>query len=207
LTVVAALIAVDLVMEVPLISAGLYKYWGPQAFSLGGAPVAWAFMNLGCVLSGVALAKLRPLFEGIRVLLATPLVLFCWMAWELGIGWPVYLANSSRVGSGVLYIAAAVTIWSSVLLIVLVGRLAFGQVNALSQMSAVEPRADATPRHERRAGVATTDAMTFGLVRRCLRGVSRIVWNEALLVAQIYAAPYRPEGLPHRENHLGATDV
>jgi hypothetical protein len=131
LTAVAALIAVDLVMEVPLVNAGLYKYWGPQAFSLGGAPVAWAFMNLGCVLSGVALAKLRPLFEGIRALLVTPLVLFCWMAWELGIGWPVYLANSSHVGSIVLYVAAAATMASSALLIGLVGRLAFGEVNVL----------------------------------------------------------------------------
>lgn len=145
---IGALIAIDFAMEIPLISIGkLYEYWGMQAFALGGAPAAWAFMNLGCVLSGVAIAKMRPLFQGAGALLIVPLVFFCWTAWEMGIGGPVYLANASTESKLLVYLAAATTIAFSSLSIYAVGRLAFGGETDPGTNEARAPFVTAARRH------------------------------------------------------------
>ncbi|MDT5264898.1 MAG: hypothetical protein QOI90_1524 [Mycobacterium sp.] len=62
---VGATISLNLLFEIPLTHARLYVYFGEQAFAPTGFPASWAFMNLGAILSGLALAKAPQVFRGI----------------------------------------------------------------------------------------------------------------------------------------------
>jgi hypothetical protein len=122
---VGATIALNLLFEIPLTHARLYVYFGEQAFSPTGFPAAWAFMNLGGVLSGLALAKAPQVFSGVGSVLITPLVTMSFVAWEMGVGWPVYVVNSSTTAAGPVYLAASAAISTSIALIYIIGRIAF----------------------------------------------------------------------------------
>ena len=122
---VAATIALNLLFEIPLTHARLYVYFGEQAFSPTGFPAAWAFMNLGGILSGLALAKAPQVFSGAGAVLIAPLVTMCFVAWEMGVGWPVYVVNSSTTAAGPVYLAASAAISTSIALIYIIGRATF----------------------------------------------------------------------------------
>jgi hypothetical protein len=122
---VAATIALNLLFEIPLTHARLYVYFDEQAFSPTGFPAAWAFMNLGGILSGLALAKAPQVFSSVGALLIAPLVTMCFVAWEMGVGWPVYVVNSSTTAAVPVYLAAGAAISTSIALICIIGRVAF----------------------------------------------------------------------------------
>jgi hypothetical protein len=64
-------------------------------------------------------------FRGAGVILIAPLVTACFAAWEMGVGWPVYVTNSSGAGTVLVHLAAIVAIATSVTLVRVLGRIAF----------------------------------------------------------------------------------
>jgi hypothetical protein len=76
------------------------------------------------------LAKAPQLFRGAGVLLIAPLVTACFAAWEMGIGWPVYVANASNAGLAWTYVGAVAAIGSSILAVRALARVAFADTLA-----------------------------------------------------------------------------
>jgi hypothetical protein len=140
-----ATVALNLLFEIPLTHAHLYVYFGDQAFAPSDFPASWAFMNLGGVLSGLALAKAPRLFRGAGVLLIPPLVTACFAAWEMGIGWPVYVANASDAGLAWTYVGAVAAIGSSILAVRALARVAFNDTGPHRPSHQVPQRAAGDP--------------------------------------------------------------
>jgi NADH:ubiquinone oxidoreductase subunit 5 (subunit L)/multisubunit Na+/H+ antiporter MnhA subunit len=106
-------------------------------------------MNLGGVLSGLALAKAPQVFRGAGAMLIAPLVTAGFAAWEMGVGWPVYVTNSSHADMILVNIGAIAAITTSVVLVRTLGRIAFPepttQPNIASQaQTSIQPPAAAT---------------------------------------------------------------
>ena len=68
LAAVGVIFAANLLIEVPVIAAGMYAYYGEQPFKVGVFPLYWLFINAAGV-AGVAVVLLRfgGLFRGARL--------------------------------------------------------------------------------------------------------------------------------------------
>jgi hypothetical protein len=107
---IAALITVNLAIEIPATRLGLYDYYGSQPFNLTGFPLYWAFTNLGGILAGAILAGCRDWFRGLRLLAVPFLMVSCFIGWELFTGWPVFAALNTDAGFPLTYPAGVVSI-------------------------------------------------------------------------------------------------
>jgi hypothetical protein len=108
----------NLLIEIPLIQADVYQYYGEQPFRIAEFPIWWVFTNFGEVLAAALLYWLVTRYGMRAVLAAIVLVPSAFGAWELWAGWPIYAAlnfeASMPVKQGAALVAAAisvVTLW------------------------------------------------------------------------------------------------
>ena len=101
------------VIEVPVLQAGVYTYYGNQPFNLGGFPLWWMFVNTGGALTaGMILwhfrsvLRTRPGLIGAVPLLTGPV----YLAWSVAVGLPLHSALNSAAPMSVTTIAGLVTI-------------------------------------------------------------------------------------------------
>jgi hypothetical protein len=102
-------VVVNALIEIPLINADVYQYYGDQPFRLLGFPLWWVFTNFGELLGAVALLLLITRFGAKAAPAAIFLVPAAFGAWELWTGWPVYAALNFDVNTIVKHVAVLVT--------------------------------------------------------------------------------------------------
>lgn len=75
----------NVILEIPMLRSGLYVYYGPQVFTVGGFPVVWLVINgLGSLLGAVVAVRLAWFFTGVRQLLLVLVPFATYMAsWVL----------------------------------------------------------------------------------------------------------------------------
>jgi hypothetical protein len=108
-TVAAWQVTANGVIEIPLINAKVYQYYGDQPFRLLGFPLWWVFTNFGELFGAVLLFLLIKRFGSKAAVSAIFIVPAAFGAWELWTGWPVYAALNFDTPSAVKYLAALVS--------------------------------------------------------------------------------------------------
>jgi hypothetical protein len=107
---IGAFWVVNLAVELPLLQAGLYTYYGYRTppMSVGGLPLFWLVVNCGSPLAGACLLRGMPqLVAGWRVVRAVLLPMTAYGAFALASGWPVFSAAHAPHLPGVVDWAAA----------------------------------------------------------------------------------------------------
>jgi hypothetical protein len=102
-------IVVKAVIEIPLINAHVYQYYGNQPFRLLGFPLWWVFTNFGELFGAVVLFLLMKRFGNKAATAAIFIVPAAFGAWELWTGWPIYAALNFDANSLLKHFAALVT--------------------------------------------------------------------------------------------------
>jgi hypothetical protein len=104
--------AVNLAIEIPLLSTGVYTYYGAnQPLSVGGFPLYWLVLNAtGPLVAATIIHRLRGFFTGARVLLVIPLLPMCYAAVMNAAGFPIFNALHSAAPRWLVEIAGLVTI-------------------------------------------------------------------------------------------------
>ncbi|WP_238304811.1 MULTISPECIES: hypothetical protein [Mycobacterium] len=102
-------VIVNGLIEIPLINAKVYQYYGDQPFRLFGFPLWWVFTNFGELLGAVVLYLLIKRFGNKAAAAAIFIVPAAFGAWELWAGWPVYAALNFDTSSAVKHFAALVS--------------------------------------------------------------------------------------------------
>jgi hypothetical protein len=107
---VAVIFASNLLIELPVLAAGMYAYYGDQPFKVGGFPLYWLFIN-GAGVAGVAVVLLRfgHLFRGARLGWALLLPPASQVAAYL-IGMPVFSMYNSGAAAPWTWLGAVATI-------------------------------------------------------------------------------------------------
>lgn len=102
--------AANAIIEVPVLSTGLYIYHGDHAYTIGGFPAMWLVINgTGAILSSLVILSVPELFRGTRSLLVIPLIP-CSQLMALPIGLPYLYTLNTDSSLGVKYIGATATI-------------------------------------------------------------------------------------------------
>jgi hypothetical protein len=102
---------VDVLVEIPILSSGLYVYYGDPPMDVLGLPLYWLFMNIaGPLETAVILLLAGSYLRGWRVLLVAALPVSLDAAGSSIVGWPVFSALHAQAGAGVRYLAAVVTV-------------------------------------------------------------------------------------------------
>jgi hypothetical protein len=140
----------DLLLEVPFLAAGLYKYYGDEPFPIGGFPLHWAAINgLVPVISGMLMYAFVERWPGGRRgaawrVAATPPLAGALLMIPI---FPVAAALNAEVPSAVRWLAAAVTMTISLLGLRLLARLAEREIaipgrerGLLSLLAGIPPR-------------------------------------------------------------------
>lgn len=75
----------NVLLELPMLRSGLYVYYGPQVFTIGGFPVVWLVINgLGSLFGAVVIVRLSWFFTGARQLVLVLVPFATYMAsWVL----------------------------------------------------------------------------------------------------------------------------
>ena len=106
--------AFNALIEMPVLSADVYTYYGNQPFNLGGFPLWWMFVNTGGALSagfliwrfGLPLIQRRP-----ALLAAVPLVTGpTYLAWSAIVGLPLHTTLNTGASLAMTTVAGAVTV-------------------------------------------------------------------------------------------------
>ncbi len=132
---IAILFVVDMAVELPLIGAGLYKYYGFRTppFDVGGLPMYWLFMNAGAPLLGACTLAAAPrVFAGVHVLRALALPMMMFAGFSLATGWPIFTALHMRTLPAWLE-------WGAALLTVAIGATAIHELAGWAQQQAPGP--------------------------------------------------------------------
>jgi hypothetical protein len=114
---IAAFWAVNLAVELPLLQAGLYTYYGYRdpPMSVGGLPLFWLVVNCGSPVAGACLLRAMPRFvAGWKVVRALLIPMTLYGAFSLASAWPVFSAAHVRDAPGVLD-------WGAALLTIAIG--------------------------------------------------------------------------------------
>jgi len=99
----------NILLETPLLVAGLYVYYGYQPFTLLGFPLYWCFINgLAVMLDCAIILRFGHLFTGARVLGYLLIPVFTQLT-AGAIGVPIYPLANAGVTGPVLWLAACVT--------------------------------------------------------------------------------------------------
>jgi hypothetical protein len=117
----------NVLLEIPMLSAGLYVYYGNQPFEIGGFPISWLVINsLGSLFGAVVITRLSWFFTGARQLLLVFVPFATYMAsWVLAM--PHFAITNTDASSGVRTIAAVVSMVLGVLAIDALIRIGTGQ--------------------------------------------------------------------------------
>jgi hypothetical protein len=99
----------NVLLEIPMLSAGLYVYYGDQPFQIGGFPVIWLVINsLGSLFGAVLITRLSWFFTGTRQLLLVFVPFATYMSsWVLTM--PHFLITNTNALSGVRMTAAVIS--------------------------------------------------------------------------------------------------
>ncbi len=100
----------DVACELPLISTGLYSYYGEPPLNIAGLPAYWLFINtLGPLIDVALLLRARHFFSGWRMLLIPLLPMTTDAAGSIASGWPIFSALNTPHASMALKLLAALT--------------------------------------------------------------------------------------------------
>lgn len=108
-------VVVNAIIEIPLINAKVYQYYGEQPFRLMGFPLWWVFTNFGELFGAVVLFLLIKRYGPKASASAILLVPASFGAWELWTGWPIYAALNFDTGTLTKHAAALVSAGVAVL--------------------------------------------------------------------------------------------
>jgi hypothetical protein len=115
----AACWVVNLVIEIPLLSTGVYTYYGDnQPFSIEGFPVYWLVLNAtGPLVAATVVYRFRSAFTGLRVLLVIPVLPMCYAGVMGAAGFPIFNALHSAApqwlveGAGLTTVVLGLSFW------------------------------------------------------------------------------------------------
>jgi hypothetical protein len=116
-------VIVNAIIEMPLINAGVYQYYGEQPFRLLHFPLWWVFTNFGELFGAIVLFVLIKRFGPKAAGLAIFVVPASFGAWELWTGWPIYAALNFDTNTVVRHIAAVMVAAVTVLTLWMIARL------------------------------------------------------------------------------------
>lgn len=104
--------AVNLAIEIPLLTTGVYTYYGAdQPLSVGGFPLYWLVLNAtGPLVAATVIHRLRGFLTGPRLLLVIPLLPMCYAAVMNAAGFPIFNALHSAAPGWLVEVAGLVTI-------------------------------------------------------------------------------------------------
>jgi hypothetical protein len=117
----------NVLLEIPMLGAGLYVYYGNQPFTIGGFPVSWLVINsLGSLFGAVVVVRLSWFFTGARQLLLILVPFATYMAsWVLAM--PYFAITNTDMPTGVLMAAAVLSMALGVIAIDGLIRIGTGQ--------------------------------------------------------------------------------
>jgi hypothetical protein len=102
---------VNAILETPGLWLGVYAYYGDQPFVLFKFPYWWTFCNaLMPITMAVMVWRLRPLLQGMRLLLVAPMGLMAATMTNGAISAPTWVALNSGGGPVVTHLAALVSL-------------------------------------------------------------------------------------------------
>lgn len=93
---VGGFFVVNLAVELPLLDAGLYQYYGYQEppMMVGGLPLYWLFVNAGGPLLSATLLLVAPqFFAGAKRVFAVLVPMTVYSGFSMAVSWPVYTAG------------------------------------------------------------------------------------------------------------------
>jgi len=99
----------NVLLEMPMLKAGLYVYYGDQPFKVGGFPLSWLVINsLGALFGAVVIVRLSWFFTGARLGLLVFVPFATYMAsWVLAM--PYFAITNTDMPAGVRMAAAALS--------------------------------------------------------------------------------------------------
>jgi hypothetical protein len=99
----------NVLLEIPMLGAGLYVYYGDQPFEIGGFPVSWLVINsLGSLFGAVVITRLSWFFTGARQLLLVFVPFATYMSsWVLAM--PHFVITNTDAPTSVRMAAAVVS--------------------------------------------------------------------------------------------------
>jgi len=108
---VGVLAVVDVAVEIPILTSGIYSYYGDAPLQVGGFPVYWIVINtVGPLALAVLLMATGDTFSGWRALYLIFLPMMCDAAGSVAIGWPIFSALNAPATPPVRWLAAVLTI-------------------------------------------------------------------------------------------------
>ncbi len=132
----------NVLLEIPMLRAGLYLYYGYQPFAIGGFPVSWLVINsLGSLFGAVVVVRLSWFFTGAR----TPLLVFVpfttYMAsWALAM--PHFAITNTDAAPGIRMAAAVLSMALGLIAIDALIRIGTGQWRLLPPQISGTPTGD-----------------------------------------------------------------
>jgi hypothetical protein len=129
----------NVLLELPMLGAGLYVYYGYQPFAIGGFPVSWLVINsLGSLFGAVVAVRLSWFFTGARQLLLVLVPFATYMAsWVLAM--PHFAITNTDMPTGVRMAAAALSMVLGVIAIDALIRIGTGQWRLLPPQTSDAP--------------------------------------------------------------------
>jgi hypothetical protein len=117
----------NVLLEMPMLRAGLYVYYGSQPFKVGGFPLSWLVINsLGSLFGAVVVVRLSWFFTGARQLLLVFVPFATYMAsWVLAM--PYFAITNTDMSTGVRMAAAVLSMALGVIAIDGLIRIGTGQ--------------------------------------------------------------------------------
>jgi hypothetical protein len=102
---------VDVAVEIPILAAGMYDYYGDPPMEVFGLPLYWLVMNIaGPLETAVVLLVFGSALRGWRVLGVLVLPVTLDVAGSGMVGWPVFSALHAQASMPVKYLAALITV-------------------------------------------------------------------------------------------------
>jgi hypothetical protein len=134
----------NVLLEIPMLRAGLYVYYGNQPFAVGGFPLSWLVINsLGSLFGAVMIVRLSWFFTGPRQLLLVFVPFATYMAsWVLAM--PHFAITNTDMPNGVRLAAAALSMALGVIAIDGLIRIGTGQWRLLPPQPANTPTENRT---------------------------------------------------------------
>jgi len=139
----------NVLLEMPMLSSGLYVYYGDQPFAIGGFPISWLVINsLGSLFGAVVITRLSWFFTGARQLLLVFVPFATYMAsWVLAM--PYFAITNTDLPSAVKMAAALLSMALGVIAIDALIRLGTGQWRLLPPQISDTPTESRTHEYSR----------------------------------------------------------
>ena len=133
------------VLELPMLSSGLYIYYGDQPFSVGGFPLSWLVINsLGALFGAVVITRLDWALTGPRQLLVILVPFATYLSsWVLAM--PHFAITNTGASTGVRMAFAALSIVLGLLASDVLIRFGTGQLRLIPPGALDAPRVTPVP--------------------------------------------------------------